>query len=110
MPSTYLRLAEAHLSHNRTSFEVLLSCVDDDLVDVLVHVAATDIPRLAPYLVLLRDSVVNPVHTEPPVVPVIRGESGVWSFCGDTASHDQEIVPPEPVASAPPSPSASFLI
>jgi hypothetical protein len=107
-----MRLVEAHLSHNRITFEVILICDDGDDVRKLVQVAAADIPLLAPYLVLLGDSSTHPLHTEPPVVPVNRGVSGIWTFCRTTVLRDQEPISPEPEAlplSSPPPPSSSEL-
>jgi hypothetical protein len=111
-PSGYMRLVEAHLSHNRTTFEVILICDDGDHVRKLVQVAVADILLLAPYLVLLGDSSTHPLHTEPPVVPVNRGVSGIWTFCRTTALRDQEPISPEPDAlplSSPPPPVLNWV-
>ena len=101
-PSVYLRLAEAHLSHDRTSFKVGLICDDENCVRVPVQVAVESIPLLVPYLVLLRDSSMHPSHTELPVVPVSRGDSGSWTFDHAAAMQDQEPIPPALDAPPPP--------
>lgn len=95
-PSTYLNLTQALLSHNRSMFEVLLLCDDGNAQPIHVQVAIEHTPLLVPYLILLRDFSQHPLHTEQPVVPVIRNAEGVWAFCGASARSDQEPVPPEP--------------
>jgi hypothetical protein len=99
-PSAYFRLAEAHLSHNRTAFEVRLICSDDDASYIPVSVATKDIPLLVPYLILLRDSTRNPALTELPAVPVTLAATGLWKFCCIGALRDQEPILPEPVPKA----------
>jgi hypothetical protein len=91
-----MRLSEAHLSHNRSRFEVSLICDNGDSARTLVAVDPSSIPLLVPYLILLRDSEAHPLDTEPPVVPVILGVGGLWVFCHARAALDQEPVPPEP--------------
>jgi hypothetical protein len=107
-PSAYLRLNEAHLTHDRTAFGVSLICDDGYYVQIAVQVTAEFIPLLVPYLILLQDSSTHPYHTEPPVVPVLRGDSGVWTFDHAAALRDQEPIPPEPDATALPSPPPLF--
>lgn len=92
-----MQLASAYLAHNRIRFEVMLTCDDGNTVKHSVQVAPGDVPLLVPYLVLLHDSQAHPLHTERPVVPVMRNAAGRWVFCGDTARRDQEPIPPEPV-------------
>lgn len=107
--SAYLRLNEAHLTHDRTSFGVNLVCDDGNCFLIPVQAAAEDIPLLIPYLVLLQDSLTHPSHTEQPVIPVWRGKSGEWSFDHAAAMRDQEPIPPEPDAIALQPPSPPFL-
>lgn len=97
----YIRLVEAHLSHNRQSFNATLLCDRGGPSPIPVAVAAQDWPLLVPYLVLLGDSRSAPLLVEPPVVPAAETRPGVWCFCAEAALVDREPVPPEPGTNFP---------